>query len=236
MSEQVTQDEDEGEGQRRIGFLDIETLSLSMDAVVSEVGMVVANMNRWYEPDESSIKTFEWKLPVVEQVMEYQRSITQETLMFHFSVFKEATFELLFGTPEKFREKESLKSSLLRLRMECERLDELWMNHPTFDSGRLHSLYESVKKKQVLTPGPFGFDIWSDAISRGNGLWSFRIERDIATIRKAIPEEFMQNLPVVEKGRVQHRGVDDAKWNMAVVQRHGQFLKKLHSLNSSQLG
>lgn len=202
---------------KMVGFLDIETLSLRLNALVLEIGLVTVLMDETYGQLDSP-QIFHWKLDHEEQ-LRMGRHVDPSTYEFHLKIHGDNLSNVFFGfeptlktTYDPIFERNSLlnpnkaclppKLVLDDLRSKCSNLSELWMNHPTLDSGRLHSLKE---------------DVWAD----DEPLWKYHIERDVATLRRVTPS-FYASLKNELPKETAHRAVDDAFYNLRVVQLFGR--------------
>lgn len=199
-------------GKMNIGTIDIETLSLSMNAAIIEIGMLVSVVDvvNWkpnYTQCADSSVGFYSRLDFLEQ-LELGRRIDTGTIAFHVKTFGAGPFRSsLYGSPASEEGGSAMvsyaKEALLHLKTACKDLDELWTNHPTFDSGRLHTLSEQLGIGQ---------------------LWDYRIERDICTLRKSMGLSGDESVKG-DTNLVRHTALGDCHWNMSILRAFGYFIE-----------
>jgi hypothetical protein len=177
----------------RVAVLDIESLSTRMRPVVTEVGYIVADLKRsdytvWRENivDQGTIQ-----FDILEQV-KMGRHIDPKTIQFQEDTFGPDRYrEIVYGRPGHTSDFYYAADGLDKLRKALKGVHELWMNHPTFDAGRLNTLAEDCDD--------FG------------GLWYYGAEMDIHSIK------YKHGLEIEEKDPDQHRGLADCRYNFSIL-------------------
>lgn len=177
----------------KIGTLDIETLDTNRStAIVWEVGLIVVDVDEQRKQlSGTEALEFEWVLDVTSQVAR-GRTSAPDTVAFQNRQFPGGEFEKLLERPTT-----PMRRFFTELRVNCSGLDELWVNGLSFDPPLLESLAHD-------------FGEWH------GGIWLFRIERDVRTIKA----EWGINLP--QEGK-KHRALDDCRWNLRVLERAGEL-------------
>lgn len=188
----------------KIAALDIETLSLDINAVVSDIAMVIVDIQspQAYNLIETDLRnpnviTYEWYLPVLDQI-ELGRTVDPKTIRFH----KEHRKTPMLGNqlypahhqPASFKEVfASIRSAIAE-----HNVQELWMNHTSFDYSRLHTL--------VLQLGE-------------EPLWHYRLEYDIFTLKKAL------RLPP-STTEAKHVAIADCVWLLETLKSAAPYLQR----------
>lgn len=124
-------------GARHIA-LDIETLDITPNAVITEVGLHVCQ----YTPDDSVIESIEAEQPLqynvswVEQ-LRAGRSISKDTVQFH---IKQGTIQRIVDN--KFDARITPLNLLMELKSVIKKTDYIWCKTVSFDIGTLQSLFD----------------------------------------------------------------------------------------------
>lgn len=205
---------------RPIATLDIETLSLSTNAIVDEIGVVVTNVlpspNYASPPfDYSGIvrelhlatsmkhlvcNKYTWHLDVMEQLFLMERVVDKGTIRFRNKV--DSLYHRYGGKEPSSTDIFDVKSVYEALSNVLTQVAEVWINHIDFDIVRLESLFA--------------------AFLDGRNLLQHRVAQDIATVKTFIrnsPEfhhitNFRSTPNEEQKELQQHIAVNDCFYNL----------------------
>lgn len=180
-----------------IATLDTETYGFALGTAIGEIGVAcykLSSKKRYWEILGQEPLVFEVNLPLLEQ-LELGLTVEAQAITFHRTNLQappttESFFSSLTESPTP------TKVALERLAsfVKEHNIQEIWMNHTSFDSGRLHAVAQVVGVKP---------------------LWPYRAEKDIATIR-----DLFQKIPT-SSSKVAHRALADALWNAEVLANFG---------------
>lgn len=215
--------------------VDIETLSLRQDCVIYEIGVAhyqlpihgATVLSEAFTEQEridliflefDCISTSTIYLNILEQQFQFGRHVDESTVSYHLELMEKAgvkTLEEYFGQGKAEPGSAPCRTAaegLDRLRVVCENAEQVWINHPEFDIGRLTSLALDVEFE--------------------GDLWPHRSVRDVATRRDSpvkpdvdalINAYNLRSPPPPGKGK--HTGAYDAKWNLQVAIAERVFLQ-----------
>lgn len=237
--------------QKPIALLDIETLSLRTDGVVTEIGIVVTNIipkagtkwsvatasrvsqlveeyNQEYGSDSERgilvFNVFKFDLEITEQVLK-GRHVDAETVRIRnkwladrkawfIANQKESYVPLYDDLTEKFKNESSKMITCSQAASAMENIfadnsiEEIWMNHTSFDIPRLQNLFYGTEVNQLP--------------------WHYRKEQDIASIKTAFrfrckmndylkdTDHDLLNWPQ-DLSQETHDSIGDCLYNMAVL-------------------
>ena len=189
----------------KIGALDIETYSLSINAAISDVALLIVDIGspQAYEQIKLESSTtlnldeFCWYFPLLDQI-ELGCVVDKETLAFHRKHRKaDMLGNQLYAShiqPQPLTEVfDSIRSTIID-----NNIQELWINHTSFDYSRLHTLVEKIGQKP---------------------LWNYRLEYDVYTLKKVL------KLPRLET-EATHVAVEDAVWVLKQLKSAAPYLKR----------
>lgn len=171
----------------KVASLDIETLSVRMNAAIIEVGYVIGMV-----PVHVESMNYNDFVPIAQGTLSFDlldqiklgRHVDPSTIEFHERQTNEAAARcMIYGYSGS--QHRSAFDQLTILKKLMKDVDELWLNHPTFDAGRLNTLAEQVS----VDP-----------------LWRYSIEKDVATLKRMFGLD--SNIVCT------HRGLDDARYNL----------------------
>jgi hypothetical protein len=177
----------------RVAALDIETLSTRMRPVITEIGFIVCDLPRSdYTQWESNIKSKGTvQLDILEQC-KMGRHIDPDTIDFQERTFGRNEYrDLIYKRPNGDNGVSYAVDALQLVKLSLKGVDELWLNHPTFDAGRINTLAEDC--------GIF------------NGVWNYGSEMDVHSIK------YKHGLEV--EGDAVHRGLEDCYYNMNILSK-----------------
>lgn len=181
-----------------IATLDIETYGFALGVAIGEIAMPVYKLSgkkRYWEIKDQDPVTFEVNLPLLEQ-LEKGLVVEPQAVTFHRSNLQVAlNVDSFFCDPTSLPTPTKTALENLVSFVQEHTIQEIWMNHTSFDSGRLHAV------AQV-----FGIT---------KPLWHYRAEKDIATLR-----DLFQKIET-SKAKVSHRALADALWNAEVLANFG---------------
>lgn len=204
-----------------IAAVDLESLDLTQNCVVYEIGVVFTNFlpvptRLWRPSDLQTLRfkaqengrvftSYTFKLSIMEQVLN-GRTVSQDTLEFHKKAMPKRGINIYDYFTEHEREAERLYNArkLLKQAFDYHKPTELWCNHTSFDMPRIAgALYNG----------------------EANALpWHFRTELDIATaklmfrkerkIKKGDTDPLNFPAPVVEE---RHDSIADCLYNLSAL-------------------
>jgi hypothetical protein len=183
----------------RVAALDIESLSLKQDCVITEIGYVVAevpNMNIGDILNHVKIVST-LKLDLLEQ-LSLGRSIDPKTIAWQEKQFGRDNYrDMVYGNPEKDKDFYYASDAINILKSDLKGMDEIWINHTSFDQGRLLNLAERLG-------------------IQGN-LYDYRAEKDIYTLYTTLG--LWETKEGETKATTAHRGAEDSLWNLSMYSR-----------------
>ncbi len=190
---------------RKIATLDCETLALSEDAAVTEVGIIIADLHCRLDRQvvvENQTPHYA-QFNVLDQIARGS-AFDSKTWVFH---MKHSGMQ---GLHEQIAgglliDPSGSVNNLRRIQDLLDPVEEIWINGTSFDPIILGSL---VQKYQFETKHSM------------NRLWLYSKERDVRTIYRTVP-----NLCTSDK-RPDHRALFDAGWNLEVAAAYYTFLAK----------
>lgn len=184
-----------------VAALDIETLGMSHNAAVVELGVVTAvfDLDSYGKLDITNVNSELMSFDVVDQVTR-GRVIDADAYAFHVkNQGHEATAAMISkGLGLSI---EAQHDMFRRLENTLKEYNEIWINGLSFDPAFMQSLvrtYEYKTKRDM------------------DSLWYHHLERDTRTIYRTFP------LPDRENKNVKHRAVDDAVWNLEIAKLYHQ--------------
>ena len=193
----------------RIATLDIESLSTRMRPVVTEVGYIVTELKRsdYTEWQSNIVEQGTIQFDILEQV-KMGRHIDPDTIQFQEDTFGVDRYrEIVYGVPTEDNNFYYAAEGLRLLSKVKKGVNELRLNHPTFDAGRLKTLAEDC--------GIFG------------GLWSYGAEMDIHSIK------YKHGIEIEEKDPDQHRGIADCRYNFNILAKFASTHAQVWQNNGS---
>jgi hypothetical protein len=198
---------------RHVASLDIETLALSNHAVVTEVGIIEADIGQAHDGSVGlSIRTQHYfQFNALDQIAR-GRVLDPKTWVFHLrlcgvkGIHEQVADGLLL-------DEAACQSNLARIQQVLNSVSEIWINGCSFDPVILSTLAQDYEFKTQF------------AMDR---LWSHSKERDVRTINKTIPSL----LP--EKTKASHRALGDARWNLDIARAYYNLLSRLSSTKPEQ--
>ena len=219
---------------KTIAAVDIETLSLSLNAVVYEIGIVCTNFlpmpgTKWGTKDLAALEAlaagskgdliFEIRkiLISIEEQVRDGRVTDQDTLNFHKKVFEKRGLDA---------DKEFEKHRLNALTLEQARTmlgrffaehtpEEVWFNHTSFDVPRITNVLYNGEPKSVP--------------------WNYRSEYDVFTAKQEYRnalDEGAKDFTKFQSDNDHHDSVGDCLYNLAIVSacRFGERASKMGGL------